>query len=162
MAVGIAGAMIYYGTTGELVIQELQFGSFHNWHHNPTENLLFPMMFIVISWFIVISCGALSGFHFTQAPMMARCIKKESKGRHVLYGAMIAEEIVAIIRATAAMNFFGTADDLNKTILTDGYNPAWVVNENSRSWLGGVGSFFAIIGVVVCPATIGDTAFRSA
>ncbi|WP_367221192.1 carbon starvation CstA 5TM domain-containing protein [Marinilabilia sp.] len=156
MAVAIAGAMIYYGSTGELIIQELQFGSFRNWHHNPTENLLFPMMFIVIS------CGALSGFHSTQAPMMARCIKKESKGRFVFYGAMIAEGIVAIIWATAAMNFFGTADDLNKTILTDGYNPAWVVNEISRSWLGAVGAVFAIVGVIACPITTGDTAFRSA
>ncbi len=156
MAVGIAGAMIYYGSTGELIIQELQLGSFRNWHHNPTENLLFPMMFIVIS------CGALSGFHSTQAPMMARCIKKESYGRHVFYGAMVAEGIVAIIWATAAMNFFGTAEDLNKTILTDGYNPAWVVNEISRSWLGAVGAVFAIVGVIACPITTGDTAFRSA
>lgn len=156
MALGIAGAMIYYGITGDLVIHELQLSSFRNWHHNPTENLLFPMMFIVIS------CGALSGFHSTQAPMMARCIRKESHGRHVFYGAMIAEGVVAIIWATAAMNFFGNAGNLNETMMVDGQNPAWVVNEISRSWLGPVGAVFAVIGVIACPITTGDTAFRSA
>lgn len=156
MAVGIAGAMIYLGFTGELAMQELNMVGIINWHHNPSENILFPMMFIVIS------CGALSGFHSTQAPMMARCMKKESHGRYVFYGAMIAEGIVAIIWATAAMNFFGNADGLNNAIMGEGHNPAWVVNEISRSWLGTVGAFFAILGVIACPITTGDTAFRSA
>ncbi|MGQ1890331.1 carbon starvation CstA family protein [Thermophagus sp. OGC60D27] len=156
MAIGIAGAMIYYGFAGELAMKEISFTNLKNWHHHPTENILFPMMFIVIS------CGALSGFHSTQAPMMARCIKKESYGRHVFYGAMIAEGIVAIIWATAAMNFFGGPDGLNTTMQMEGHNPAWVVNEISRSWLGTVGAIFAIIGVIACPITTGDTAFRSA
>ncbi|MFO7999824.1 MAG: carbon starvation CstA family protein [Marinilabilia sp.] len=156
MAILIAGAMFYFGTTGELVMQELTPGAFENWHHNPSENILFPMMFIVIS------CGALSGFHSTQAPMMARCIRKESHGRYAFYGAMIAEGIVAIIWATAAMNFFGGADGLNTELQVEGRNPAWVVNEISRSWLGTVGAIFAIIGVIACPITTGDTAFRSA
>ncbi|SFE12926.1 carbon starvation CstA family protein [Thermophagus xiamenensis] len=156
MAIGIAGAMIYYGFVGELTMKEISFSKLKNWHHNPAENILFPMMFIVIS------CGALSGFHSTQAPMMARCIKKESYGRHVFYGAMIAEGIVAIIWATAAMNFFDGPEGLNSTMQMDGHNPAWVVNEISRSWLGAVGAVFAIIGVIACPITTGDTAFRSA
>ncbi|PWD97661.1 carbon starvation CstA family protein [Marinilabilia rubra] len=156
MAAGIAGAMIWFGLTGQLNIQEIGSDSFKNWHHNPTENILFPMMFIVIS------CGALSGFHSTQAPMMARCIKIESHGRHVFYGAMIAEGIVAIIWATAAMNFFGGVGELNETMQVEGHNAAWVVNEISRSWLGAVGAVFAIIGVIACPITTGDTAFRSA
>lgn len=156
MAVGIAGAMFFYGFTGDLTIQELKLSAFKNWHHNPADNILFPMMFIVIS------CGALSGFHSTQAPMMARCIKKESHGRYVFYGAMIAEGIVAIIWATAAMNFFGDAGELNGTMQSEGHNPAWIVNEISRSWLGGVGALFAIVGVIACPITTGDTAFRSA
>ena len=156
MAIGIAGAMIYYGFAGELTMKEISFGGLKNWHHNPTENILFPMMFIVIS------CGALSGFHSTQAPMMARCIKKESYGRHVFYGAMVAEGIVAIIWATAAMNFFDGPEGLNATMQMEGHNPAWVVNEISRSWLGTVGAIFAIIGVIACPITTGDTAFRSA
>jgi carbon starvation protein CstA len=156
MAVGIAGAMIWLGLSGDLMMHEIGLDSFKNWHHQPTENILFPMMFIVIS------CGALSGFHSTQAPMMARCIKKERHGRHVFYGAMIAEGIVAIIWATAAMNFFGGAEGLNDTMQAEGHNAAWVVNEISRSWLGTVGAVFAIIGVIACPITTGDTAFRSA
>ena len=156
MAVSIAGAMLWFGFTGQLTMHEIDWGSFQNWHQNPTENILFPMMFIVIS------CGALSGFHSTQAPMMARCLKKESHGRYAFYGAMIAEGIVAIIWATAAMNYFGGVDELNSAMQVDGHKAAWVVNEISRSWLGAIGAVFAIVGVIACPITTGDTAFRSA
>jgi len=156
MALLIGGAIIIYGLTGQLVLKELSLSSFNNFHHHPTENILFPMLFIVIS------CGALSGFHSTQAPMMARCITREKQGRYVFYGAMIAEGIVALIWATAAMNYFGGAEGLNTTLQTAGHNPAWVVNEISTSWLGKAGAVLAIIGVVVCPITTGDTAFRSA
>ncbi|WP_430817151.1 carbon starvation CstA family protein [Carboxylicivirga sp. RSCT41] len=156
MAIAIAGAMLLGGISGSLQMPELSAASFTNWHHHPTENILFPMMFIVIS------CGALSGFHSTQAPMMARTIKKESYGRYVFYGAMIAEGVVAIIWATAAMTFFGGAEGLNATMQLDGHNPAWVVNEISVAWLGSVGAIFAIVGVIACPITTGDTAFRSA
>ncbi|MCU4155584.1 carbon starvation protein A [Carboxylicivirga sp. A043] len=156
MALAIAGAMLVGGFSGLVVMPELSAASLANWHHHPTENILFPMMFIVIS------CGALSGFHSTQAPMMARTIKKESYGRYVFYGAMIAEGIVAIIWATAAMTFFGGAEGLNTTMQYDGHNPAWVVNEISVAWLGSIGAIFAIVGVIACPITTGDTAFRSA
>lgn len=156
MALAIVAAMLLGGISGTVEMPELSISSFANWHHNPSENILFPMMFIVIS------CGALSGFHSTQAPMMARTIKKESYGRYVFYGAMIAEGIVAIIWATAAMTFFGDANGLNTTMQIDGHNPAWVVNEISVAWLGSVGAIFAIIGVIACPITTGDTAFRSA
>ncbi|TAJ13484.1 carbon starvation protein A [Marinilabiliaceae bacterium JC017] len=156
MAAGIAGAMLLGGFNGTLAMPELSAASFANWHHHPNENILFPMMFIVIS------CGALSGFHSTQAPMMARTIKKESYGRHVFYGAMIAEGIVAIIWATAAMTFFGGTEGLNETMQIEGHKAAWVVNEISVAWLGKVGAIFAIVGVIACPITTGDTAFRSA
>ncbi len=156
MAILVGGVMFFMGMTGELELNELTWKGFANFHHNPAQNILFPMMFIVIS------CGALSGFHSTQAPMMARCIKREKHGRHVFYGAMIAEGIVAIIWATAAMNFFGNSEGLNAVMQIEGHNPAWVVNEISRSWLGKVGALFAIIGVIACPITTGDTAFRSA
>ncbi len=155
MAVGIMFAMLFYHLSGTTKMHEINVGDLSSMHHNPKENILFPMMFIVIS------CGALSGFHSTQAPMMARTIKKESLGRHVFYGAMIAEGIVAIIWATAAMNFFGGADALNATVKT-GHNPAWIVNEISQTWLGKIGAVFAIIGVIAAPITTGDTAFRSA
>ncbi len=156
MALAIGGAMLFGSFTGTVQMPELSASSFANFHHHPTENILFPMLFIVIS------CGALSGFHSTQAPMMARTIKKESHGRYVFYGAMIAEGIVAIIWATAAMSFFGGAEGLNSTMQVAGHDPAWVVNEISVAWLGTIGALFAVIGVIACPITTGDTAFRSA
>jgi len=155
MAFSIAGVMMFNGATGSLQLHELSIDQFKNMHASPTQNILYPMMFIVIS------CGAISGFHSTQSPMMARCMKKETYGRPVFFGAMIAEGIVAIIWATAAMNYFGTTSDLN-SIVSSGHNPAWIVNEICNTWLGKVGAIFAIIGVIACPITTGDTAFRSA
>jgi carbon starvation protein CstA len=93
---------------------------------------------------------------------MARCLKKESHGIKAFYGAMIAEGIVAIIWATAAMNFFGNVNGLADAMTPTTHNPAWVVNEISQTWLGKVGGILAIIGVIACPITTGDTAFRSA
>jgi Carbon starvation protein, predicted membrane protein len=155
MAFSIAGIMLYNGFNGSFHLNELSVDQLKNMHVNPTQNILYPMMFIVIS------CGAISGFHSTQSPMMARCMRKESYGHPVFFGAMIAEGIVAIIWATAAMNYFGSASDLNSTIAS-GRNPAWVVNEICNTWLGQVGAIFAIVGVIACPITTGDTAFRSA
>jgi carbon starvation protein CstA len=156
MAVGIAGAMVFKGIDGSLVLNELSAGDFKNMHQDPAKNILYPMMFIVIS------CGAISGFHSTQAPLMARCLKKERHGRKAFYGAMIAEGIVAIIWATAAMNYFGDVNGLADAMSPEAHNPAWVVNEISQTWLGKVGGFLAILGVIACPITTGDTAFRSA
>ena len=156
MAVGVAGAMIFKGIDGSLVLNELSTSDFKNMHQNPGKNILYPMMFIVIS------CGAISGFHSTQAPLMARCLKKERHGRKAFYGAMIAEGIVAIIWATAAMNYFGDVHGLADAMNPEAHNPAWVVNEISQTWLGKVGGFLAILGVIACPITTGDTAFRSA
>jgi len=156
MAVGIGGVLLYKGLTGELAMMELSVSNLKNWHHTPSENILLPMMFIVIS------CGAISGFHSTQSPMMARCLKNEKQGRKVFYGAMVAEGIVAIIWATAAMNFFGDVEALNIKMASINYNPAEVVDIISKSWLGRVGAVFAIIGVIALPISTGDTAFRSA
>ncbi len=156
MAIGIAGAMIVNYFNGEFSMGELSFSGLKNLHHNPEQNILFPMMFIVIS------CGAISGFHSTQAPMMARCIKKESYGRYAFYGAMIAEGIVAIIWATAAMNYFGDVNNLNEVMLVKEHNPAWIVNVISEDWMGKAGAVFVVIGVIVLPISTGDTAFRSA
>lgn len=155
MAVSIAGMLIIKGINGSIILNEISFSELRNLHSNPSQNLLYPMMFIVIS------CGAISGFHSTQSPMMARCMKKESHGRPVFFGAMIAEGIVALIWATAAMNFFGSTNELNSTI-SSGHNPAWIVNEICNTWLGKIGAIFAVIGVIACPITTGDTAFRSA
>jgi len=112
------------------------------------KNPIFPMMFISIA------CGAISGFHATQSPLMARCMTNETKGRIVFYGAMISEGIVALIWAAAATAYFGEHG-------TD-QGAAAIVLEISKTWLGKVGGLLAILGVVVAPISSGDTALRSA
>jgi carbon starvation protein CstA len=121
---------------------------------NPQQLPLWPLMFITIA------CGAVSGFHATQSPMMARCLPSERHGRSVFYGAMIAEGIIALIWATLAISFFHTPDLLNDVLGEGG--PGLVVNRVSTTLLGHFGGILAIIGVVVLPITSGDTAFRSA
>ena len=112
------------------------------------KNPIFPMMFISIA------CGAISGFHATQSPLMARCMTNESNGRIVFYGAMISEGIVALIWAAAATAYFGEHG-------TD-HTAAQIVLEISKTWLGKVGGVLAILGVVAAPISTGDTALRSA
>ncbi|MDR0766763.1 MAG: carbon starvation protein A [Odoribacteraceae bacterium] len=153
MALGTGACLLAGGISGTLHLPELSLDAFRNMHRDPGENILFPMMFIVIS------CGAISGFHATQSPMMARCTGNERYARPVFHGAMIAEGIVAMIWATAAMTFFGGAGGLNDAAAA-GKTPAIIVNEICNSWLGRAGAVIAIIGVVVCPVTSGDTAFR--
>lgn len=154
MALAVGCYLLYGGFTGKLYLEELTFSTMKNMHADPTNNILFPMMFIVIS------CGAISGFHATQSPMMARCMADEKHGRPIFYGAMISEGIVAMIWATAAMAYFGGAEGLNAAAEA-GNTPAIIVDTICNSWLGRLGAIIAIIGVVVCPITSGDTAFRS-
>ena len=126
---------------------------------------LFPMMFVSIA------CGAISGFHGTQSPIMARCVTNERQGRWIFYGAMVAEGILALIWAAAAGTFF--ADPEKGLYGIDGLQAfaaqhpgeniaALVIDKVSRSWLGTVGGILAIIGVIAAPITSGDTALRSA
>ena len=119
---------------------------------------LFPMMFVSIA------CGAISGFHGTQSPLMARCVQNERQGRWIFYGAMVAEGILALIWAAAAGTFFGGIEGLQQFAAEHpGENiAALVVDRVSRSWLGVVGGVLAIIGVIAAPITSGDTALRSA
>ena len=125
--------------------------------HHPKKLPIFPMLFITIA------CGAISGFHATQSPMMARCMKNEKLGRRIFYGAMITEGIVALIWAAAAIKFTGSYEGLFSFMLLEGkLDPAIIVNEISQSWLGGIGAVLAILGVVAAPITSGDTAFRCA
>lgn len=154
MAVAVGGYLLYGGFTGKLYLEELTFDTMKNMHADPANNILFPMLFIVIS------CGAISGFHATQSPMMARCMTEEKYGRPIFYGAMISEGIVAMIWATAAMAYFGGAEGLNAAAEA-GKTPAIIVDVICNSWLGRLGAIIAIVGVVVCPITSGDTAFRS-
>lgn len=154
MAVAIGGSLLVKGFSGELTLTELTPETFRNYKSNASEYMLIPMLFIVIS------CGAISGFHATQSPLMARCMSNEKYGRPIFYGAMIAEGIVTCIWATAAMAYFGGPEQLN--IMADqGNTPAIIVNTICESWLGKAGAVIAILGIVVCPITSGDTAFRS-
>ena len=163
MAVGVGVMLVAGYVNGSHQMMELTPATLKNWHSAPADNIMIPMLFIVVS------CGAISGFHSTQSPLMARCLKNERHARPVFYGAMVAEGIVAIIWATAAMAYFGGPDGLNSAmtdgIMIDGVltkvTPAIAVDMICRSWLGKVGAVIAVIGVVVCPITSGDTAFRS-
>ncbi|WP_323930393.1 carbon starvation CstA family protein [Aeromonas veronii] len=125
---------------------------FSNLH--PTELPLWPLLFITIA------CGAVSGFHATQSPLMARCMQNEKSGRFIFYGAMIGEGIIALIWCTLGLSFYDSTEALNATMANGG--PAAVVHEVSTSLLGTVGGILAILGVVILPITSGDTAFRSA
>ena len=118
-------------------------------------NPIFPMMFISIA------CGAISGFHATQSPLMARCMKHEKHCRPIFYGAMVADGIVALIWAAAATYFFqenGIVDQLTGKA----FSGAAVATRISNEWLGAFGGILAILGIVAAPITSGDTALRSA
>ena len=145
-------ALIIKGYT----IPELTYDNWKNFHYEKDKFPIFPMLFITIA------CGAISGFHATQSPLMARCIKNEKEGRKVFYGAMIIEGIVALIWAAISMSFFGGIQELGGVMLEQNGNAAWVVKEISNSLLGKLGAILAILGVVAAPITSGDTAFRSA
>lgn len=122
---------------------------------HPKDLPVWPLMFITIA------CGAISGFHATQSPMMARCCTSEKNGRFVFYGAMIGEGIIALIWCTLGLSFYNDAGALGAAIAKG--SPSGVVNEVSTALLGGgLGSALAILGVVILPITSGDTAFRSA
>ena len=121
----------------------------HNTHSNADTLPIFPIMFVSIA------CGAISGFHATQSPLMARCMTSERHGRPVFYGAMITEGIVALIWAAAATWFFGE-NGMGES------NAAVIVDAITKDWLGTVGGVLAVLGVIAAPITSGDTAFRSA
>ncbi|ANQ52293.1 carbon starvation protein A [Flammeovirga sp. MY04] len=151
MAVGLLINLLM----GTYDIPELTMASFTNVHTKPDKFPVFPMLFITIA------CGAISGFHSTQSPLMARCMSNEKEGKVIFFGAMITEGIVALIWAAAAMAFFGGVSQLGETMAEEGHNAAWVVNIICNTMLGRVGGVLAIFGVVAAPITSGDTAFRS-
>ena len=140
--------------SGEYSIPELT--TIEYLHFN-SENL--P---IVPTLFISIACGAVSGFHATQSPLMARCVTSETQTRPIFFGAMITESIIALIWAAIAMAFFGGTEALNDFMLANNSNAGSVVSIISKTTLGRLGSILTILGVVVAPITSGDTAFRSA
>ena len=145
MAVGIIAGLIAGGYhLPELTLQNL----------HPEGRPVWPYMFITVA------CGAISGFHGTQSPMMARCLTSEKDGRKIFYGAMISESVIALVWAAAGVAFYGATGGLEKALAALGQSG--VVYDISVSLLGTFGGALAIIGVVVCPVSSGDTAFRSA
>ncbi|MBA5851858.1 carbon starvation protein A [Clostridium sp. cel8] len=146
MAIGVGGAMLFQGYN----IPEVNFINLH-----PSKLAMWPMMFVTIA------CGAVSGFHATQSPLVARCLRNEKEGRTVFYGAMISEGVVALVWVAAGLAFYGNTTNLGQIVLGKA-GPAGAVFEITKSLLGPIGSVIAIIGIVVCPITTGDTAFRSA
>ena len=146
MAVGLTVALM---SQGYHLFPEMTLANLH-----PKHLPLWPLMFITIA------CGAVSGFHATQSPLMARCVGNERLGRPIFYGAMIGEGIIALIWATLGMSFYNGSAGLGAALAKGG--PAFVVNQVSTTLLGHFGGLLAIIGVVILPITSGDTAFRAA
>ncbi|AYO29535.1 MAG: hypothetical protein PWR06_960 [Thermoanaerobacteraceae bacterium] len=146
MAIGIGGSLLFEGYK----IPELTFANLH-----PKGAPLWPLLFITIA------CGAISGFHATQSPIVSRCVRNEKEGRFIFYGMMIVESIIALIWAAAAMSFYGGTAGLAKALATPA-GPSAVVKEASFAMMGAFGGILAILGVVVLPITSGDTAFRAA
>jgi len=146
MAAGIGGALFMQGYK----VPEITFQNLH-----PGGAPLWPLLFITIA------CGAISGFHSTQSPIISRCLKNEKEGKFVFYGMMIAESVIALIWAAAAMSFYGGIPGLGEA-LSNPAGPSGVVKEVAMTMLGTIGGVLAILGVVVLPITSGDTAFRAA
>lgn len=153
MAIGILGVLLFTFPD----IPEITDGV-KNMHPKAESNPIFPMMFVSIA------CGAISGFHATQSPMMARCMSNEKQGRPIFFGAMITEGIVALIWAAAATFFFSPEGQEFFGITDANINSdaASIVHIISYKWLGIIGGFLAILGVIAAPISTGDTAFRSA
>ncbi len=145
MAVGIIFGIFKGGYT----IPEISLQNLH-----PEGLPVWPYMFVTVA------CGAISGFHATQSPMISKCITSEKQGRVVFYGAMISESVIALIWAAGGVAFYGATGALSAAITQNGQSG--VVFDISTGMLGPVGAVLAIVGVIACPITSGDTAFRSA
>ena len=152
MAVSILFVLLFKSDT--YPIPELT--SLTNQIANPGKFPIVPMLFTTIA------CGALSGFHATQSPMMARCMTSEKQCRGIFYGAMIAESIIALIWAAIGMAFWGSVEGLNVAIAENGGSAAKLVNIITETTLGSTVAAIVLVGVVGCAVTSGDTAFRSA
>lgn len=135
--------------SGQEFYPQLTFANLH-----PKGLPIFPLMFVTIA------CGAISGFHATQSPLMARCVENEKEGRAIFYGAMITEGIVALIWATLGIAFYQGSEGLQQIITTSG--PGGVVSGVANGYLGNFGGMLAVLSVVLLSITSGDTAFRSA
>lgn len=150
MALAMFGVVVF----GDYSVPELT--SLDNMHYNAANLPIVPTLFISIA------CGAISGFHATQSPLMARCMTSETQARPIFFGAMISESIIALVWAAVAMAFFGGVEGLNGWMQANGNDAGLAVSTISVTTLGAIGSILALLGVVAAPITSGDTAFRSA
>ena len=151
MAIGVAGGIF---TNANYVIPEL-WTNFYNME--PTGKPIWSFMFITVA------CGAISGFHATQSPLMARCMKSERQGHMVFYGAMVCEGVIALIWAAAGCSIYEVVQGKStglQAILANGQSAA--IYDVCSKTMGGIGVALAMLGVIACPITSGDTAFRSA
>lgn len=146
MAAGVGGVLLF---SPKYQMPEL-WNNFTNVH--PKNISIWPFMFVTVA------CGAISGFHATQSPMMARCCKTERDGQKVFYGAMVAEGIIALVWAAAGVSFY----ENSQALLAAGGGVNAVVYEICSTTMGKVGGLLAMLGVIACPITSGDTAYRSA
>ena len=154
MALGIMGGMLF-GVGGH-TMPEMTLENLH-----PQHLPIWPLLFITVA------CGAVSGFHATQSPIMSRCLKDERMGRPVFYGAMVSEGIIALCWAAAGATFYDGTPGLGAALKAAG--PGGVVYEVCNGFMGAIGvggvsigAILAMLGVIACPITSGDTAFRSA
>lgn len=146
MALGVSGSLMF---SGKFQMPEL-WDNFRNMH---AENIsVWPFMFVTVA------CGAISGFHATQSPMMARCMKTEKSGRQLFYGAMIAEGLIALVWAAAGVSCY----ESSRALLDAGGGCSAVVYQICQSTMGKFGGALALLGVIACPISSGDTAYRSA
>lgn len=152
-------AMLLIGVTAALLV--CLFKLDHAWfaepvltNLHPAKQPIFPLMFITVA------CGAVSGFHSTQSPIMARCISNEKQGRKVFYGAMILEGFIALVWATLGIAFYQN-QELLMEVATKGGQGA-VVSQIAHAFLGSLGGKLAVLSVIILAITSGDTAFRSA
>ena len=146
MAAAVIGGILFSG--GAYKIPEISLQNLH-----PEGTPVWPYMFITVA------CGAISGFHATQSPMIAKCLTSEKEGRKIFYGAMISESVIALVWAAAGVAFYGGTELLHEALKGGASN---VVYEISTGVLGTFGGMLAVAGVIICPITSGDTAFRSA
>ena len=150
------GAILLIGTLGVgimLIFSDYSIPEMTLTNMHPENIPIFPILFFTIT------CGALSGFHATQSPIISRTVEKESEGRYVFYGMMIAEAVIAMIWAAAAMSLL---DGQTLSEMINSGTPSAVVNEVSMTLLGAIGGTVAVLGAIVLPITSGDTAFRAA
>ncbi len=146
MAAAVIGGVFFSG--GRFTVPEMTLANLH-----PEGTPVWPYMFVTVA------CGAISGFHATQSPMIAKCITREAFGKNVFYGAMIGEAVIALVWAAAGMAFYGSSGALNEALKAGASSAVYDI---SSGILGPVGGVLAVVGVIVCPITSGDTAFRSA